>query len=144
MYDFTKSTSSNYEKNEALKELYNKMILPQSATSIQTGRYTLQKTATFSKINYYLFYLFYVSCIIFAVVFFYLSKNAKVNALKIYSKVFIFILIILYPIYASIILQIIVTIVKYIRSFISGIPYSTTPRRLKAPTAQTMYSDPSI
>ena len=133
-----------YEQNETLKEIYNKMILPQSATNIQSGKYTIQKTATFSKINYYLFYLFYISCILFGVFFFYLSKNAKINALNIYIKIIIFIFILLYPIYASVILQIIVFIVKYIYSFLAGIPYASTPRKIKAPTVQTMYDNPAI
>ena len=104
-----------YEQNETLKEIYNKMILPQSATNIQSG-----------------------------VFFFYLSKNAKINALNIYIKIIIFIFILLYPIYASVILQIIVFIVKYIYSFLAGIPYASTPRKIKAPTVQTMYDNPAI
>jgi TM2 domain-containing membrane protein YozV len=132
--------SSLYEQNETLKEIYNKTILPQSATNVQNGRYTLQRTATFSKINRYLFYLFYISCIIFGVVYFSLTKNAKIKAMNIYMKVIVFIIILLYPIYASVILQIIVFIVKYIYAFAAGIPYASTPRTMKKPTVQTMYS----
>jgi cytochrome c oxidase subunit IV len=110
-------------ENDRLREIYKQLTNHDVQKTIQHTEHQQKKINSYMTINYVLFVLFYIACIVFAFMFFYMTKNETILGMSIYKKVGIFLLVITYPFWVSLLDQIVMFVLRYLYALALGVPY---------------------
>lgn len=120
------------EQNAYLQQIYQSLVnTQQEKIQIDVQKTVAQQAANSSmmKVNLGLLILFYVCCLLLAGLLFYLSKSAAIKTMSNYMKVAILVVAVMYPLWISMIDQIVVFIIRYMSSLILGVPYTKNIRQ---------------
>jgi uncharacterized membrane protein YdfJ with MMPL/SSD domain len=96
---------------------------------VQQTEHLQSNTGRMSRVNLALIIIYYVCCILFAGYLFYLSKSPFIKSLSVYMKIGILLLALTYTLWITIIDQLVMFVVRYIRSFVLGVPYTRYKRQ---------------
>jgi hypothetical protein len=110
-------------ENDRLREIYKQLTNHDVQKTIQHTEHQQKKINSYMTINYVLFVLFYIACIVFAFMFFYMTKNETILGMSIYKKVGIFLLVITYPFWVSLLDQVVMFVLRYLYALALGVPY---------------------
>ena len=92
-------------------------------------KYKQAKTYTISTVNYWLYILFYLSCLLLTAMLFFFSKSPTILAIPRYIKVAIILVAITYPTWISLIDQVVVFVFRYLYALAMGVPYTRKVRQ---------------
>ena len=119
-------------ENAQLKDLYIQLVgnkQEDTQKEVRQINFKQIKTNTISTVNYWLYILFYLACLVFAAMLFYFSKSPTILAMSKYVKIALLLVALTYPIWIRIIDQIVVFIIRYLGALIAGVPYTKSTRQ---------------
>jgi hypothetical protein len=136
--DDTNQTPEQYSNKELsnintdLKDIYAQLIEKNNENvqkDVQQTKFKQIKINRIANINYWLFILFYLSCLVLTGMLFYFSKSPTILAMSRYKKIAIILLAVAYPIWIQVIDQIVVFILRILYAFMVGVPYTKRVRQ---------------
>jgi len=119
-------------ENAQLKDLYSQLVGNKQEDiqkDVQQTKFKQVKTYTLSTVNYWLYILFYLSCLLLTAMLFFFSKSPTILAMSKYIKIAIILVAITYPVWISLIDQIVVFVFRYLYALAMGVPYTRKVRQ---------------
>jgi hypothetical protein len=119
-------------ENAQLKDLYSQLVGNKQddiQKDVQQIKFKQVKTYTLSTVNYWLYILFYLSCLLLTAMLFFFSKSPTILAMSKYIKIAIILVAITYPVWISLIDQVLVFVFRYLYALVMGVPYTRKVRQ---------------
>lgn len=124
--------SEQLSEQKQLKDLYTQLVgntREKSQKESQQAKLTQVKTNTVATVNYWLYILFYLACLVLGAMLFYFSKSPSILGMSWYIKIILLLAALTYPIWVQIVDQILVFIIRYLTAIIMGASYSKNVRQ---------------
>jgi K+-sensing histidine kinase KdpD len=119
-------------EQKQLKELYTRLVgnkQEETQKEAQQIKFKQASTNAVANVNYWLYILFYLACLVLTAMLFFFSKSPSILAMSKYMKIGIILVALTYPIWISIVDQIVVFILRYLYALIAGVPYTKKVRQ---------------
>lgn len=120
------------EQNAYLRQLYSTLVNDKQEkvqVEVQKTAIIQSRSSKIMNANQILIIIFYVCCLIFAAVLFFFSKSPRITSLSVYQKIAILLVALTYPQWISIVDQLVMFVIRYLRALILGVQYTKYERQ---------------